>query len=162
MVHHSVHEDARPKGFVAVGLLIVATTLLSCSQRRPTDLGVSEAGLAPCPSSPNCVSSDARDTGHGVDALRFAPPAGEAWDAAREVVLNLPRTRIVDEQPAYLRAECRSAFFGFVDDLELQLRPSTGVIAVRSASRIGYFDLGVNRRRVERIRTALRQQEVVS
>ncbi len=161
MVHHSVHEDPRPKGFVAVGLLIVATTLLSCSQRRPTDLGVSEAGLAPCPSSPNCVSSDARGTRHGVDALRFAPPAGEAWDAAREVVLNLPRTRIVDEQPAYLRAECRSAFFGFVDDLELQLRPADNIIAVRSASRLGYSYFGVNRRRVERLRAALIERGIV-
>jgi uncharacterized protein (DUF1499 family) len=161
MVHHAVHGDPRPKGFVVVALLMVATTLLSCSQRHPTDRGVSEAGLAPCPSSPNCVSSDARDTGHGVDALRLARPAGEAWDEARAVVLNFPRTRIVDEQPTYVRVECRSAFFGFVDDLELQLRPADNIIAVRSASRLGYSDLGVNRRRVERLRAALIERGIV-
>jgi uncharacterized protein (DUF1499 family) len=61
----------------------------------------------------------------------------------------------VNETPGYLHAECRSALFGFVDDLELHLRVSEGVIAVRSASRLGYSDLGVNRRRVEILRTSL-------
>jgi uncharacterized protein (DUF1499 family) len=61
----------------------------------------------------------------------------------------------VNETSGYLHAECRSALLGFVDDLELHLRPSEGVIAVRSASRLGYSDFGVNRRRVEVLRASL-------
>ena len=65
------------------------------------------------------------------------------------------------ETDDYLHAECRSALFGFVDDLELHLRASDGIIAVRSASRLGYGDLGVNRRRVESLRSALARQDMV-
>jgi uncharacterized protein (DUF1499 family) len=79
----------------------------------------------------------------------------EAWRAARELVSALPRTRVVEETADYLHAECRSTVFGFVDDLELQLRPGEGAIAVRSASRLGYSDLGVNRSRVENLRASL-------
>jgi uncharacterized protein (DUF1499 family) len=67
----------------------------------------------------------------------------------------MPRTRIVQREPGYLRAECRSALMGFVDDLELELRASEQLIAVRSASRLGWSDMGVNRRRVEELRRRL-------
>ena len=144
-------------GILAIGavLLLGPMPLLSCAGKRPTNLGVSEGALAPCPSSPNCVSSDARDTGHRVSPLRLAVPPAEAWQAVREVVAELPRTRVVTDSGDYLHAECRSAVFGFVDDLELQLRPTENLIAVRSASRLGYSDLGVNRRRVEGLRASL-------
>jgi len=133
-------------------------SLFSCAGMRPTHLGVHDSALRPCPSSPNCVSSDAGDPAHRVAALELAAPAAEAWRAARDAVASLPRTVIVTETPDYLHAECSSAIFGFVDDLELHLRPAEGVIAVRSASRLGYGDLGVNRRRVEALRAALVRQ----
>ena len=119
------------------------------------------AALAPCPNSPNCVSSDARDAVHGIAPLRIQIPQEDAWRAAREAVLALPRTRIVVETPTTLHAESRSAVFGFVDDIQLELRPEEGLIAVRSASRVGYGDMGVNRRRVEALRTTLRSENVV-
>ena len=120
-------------------------------------------GLACCPSTPNCVSSDAEGHAHKVLPLQLSTivTAGEAWQAVREFVSTLPRTRIINETDHYLHAECRSAMFGFVDDLELQLRPIEGVIAVRSAARLGYSDLGVNRRRVERLRRRLIARGVV-
>jgi uncharacterized protein (DUF1499 family) len=77
------------------------------------------------------------------------------------VVARLPRTVITVQTADLLQAECSSALFGFVDDLELQLRGSEGRIAVRSASRVGYGDLGTNRRRVEQLRTLLVQQGVI-
>jgi uncharacterized protein (DUF1499 family) len=119
---------------------------------------VADARLAPCPASPNCVSSDAADARHAVAPLVLAAPPEDAWRAARAAVAALPRTRIVGETPTSLHAECRSALFGFVDDLELELRAAEGVIAVRSASRVGYSDLGVNRRRIEGLRAALRER----
>ncbi|MDX1765264.1 MAG: DUF1499 domain-containing protein, partial [bacterium] len=73
----------------------------------------------------------------------------------------LPGTTVVEETTDYLHAECTSALFRFVDDLEFHLRPSTHTLAVRSASRVGYSDLGVNRRRVEKLRKRLRQRGVV-
>ena len=76
-------------------------------------------------------------------------------------MVNLPRTRIVTETDDYLHAECRSAFFGFVDDLELHLRPTQGIIAVRSAARLGHSDFGVNRKRVENLRALLHRQGVI-
>jgi uncharacterized protein (DUF1499 family) len=115
--------------------------------------------LAPCPPSPNCVASDAADAAHRVEPLAFTGSPAEAWRAARTAVAALPRTRIVAETDAWLHAECRSALFRFVDDLELELRPAAGIIAVRSASRVGHSDLGVNRRRVEALRAALAERE---
>ena len=68
---------------------------------------------------------------------------------------------IVNDTGNYIHAEARSAMFGFVDDVELQMLPSGDVIAIRSASRVGYSDMGVNRRRVERIRESLLKMGVI-
>jgi uncharacterized protein (DUF1499 family) len=123
--------------------------LFSCTGKRPSALGISDAGLAPCSSSPNCVSSGAPDGAHRVEAFALSVPPKYAWQVIREAVAALPRTTVVKESANYLHAECTSALFGFVDDLELHLRPSDNMVAIRSASRLGYSDLGVNRRRVE-------------
>lgn len=140
---------------IGAGPLLTSLSFLSCAGKRPSNLGVSDTGLASCPSSPNCVSSDARDARRHILPLMLAVAPAEAWGAVREVVSKLPRTRIVEETGDYLHAECRSAWFGFVDDLELHLRPAEKIIAVRSAARLGYFDFGVNRRRVEGLRDSL-------
>jgi len=142
---------------VVLGALLacVAAGLLACAGKQPGDLGVADARLAPCPPSPNCVSSDAGDDAHRVAALAVVGNPADFFRAARDAVARLPRTRIVAETPEYLHAECRSALFRFVDDLELHLRARDGVVAVRSASRLGHSDLGVNRRRVEALRAAL-------
>jgi uncharacterized protein (DUF1499 family) len=136
--------------------------LLRYAGKRPKALGVRDTRLAPCPSSPNCVSSDAADPLHAVPLLELIAPPQEAWRAVHELVQALPRTRIVTENENYLHAECRSALIGFVDDLEFHLRPAAEVIAVRSAARIGRRDFGVNRRRVERLRAMLVQRGVVA
>lgn len=108
--------------------------------------------MAACPTTPNCVSSLAADPEHAVKPLDFAGDSRRAWSRLHEVVGNLPRTEVVVEEPNYLAAECTSRLFDFVDDLEFSLDAESGHIQVRSASRVGYSDLGVNRRRVERIR----------
>jgi len=118
--------------------------------------------LPPCPSRPNCVSSDAGPGDpHQVAPFDLAMPAADAWRLVRRVIEGRPRTRIVAHTDRSLRAECRSRFFRFVDDLDLQLRSDEGTIAVRSASRIGYSDFGVNRRRVETLRAELRREGVI-
>ncbi len=141
--------------------LLCAMPIFSCTGKRPSQLGVSDRGLAPCPPSPNCVSSDASDAAHRVEAFTLSASPDESWRVLREEVAALPRTTVIEETPNYLHAQCSSALFGFVDDLELHLRESANAVAVRSASRVGYSDLGVNRRRVERLRKALRARGVV-
>jgi len=138
-----------------------AAALLACAGTRPADVGVHGAALRPCPSTPNCVSSDAGDAPHRVAALELAVPAAEAWPAVVAAVGDLPRTAIVAQTSDFLHAECSSAVLRFVDDLELHLRSAEGVVAVRSASRLGRGDMGVNRRRVERLREALARQGIV-
>jgi uncharacterized protein (DUF1499 family) len=109
--------------------------------------------LAPCPDKPNCVSSLATDGDHRVEPFAVAGDLG--WAALREAAASLPRTRIVEERPGYLHAECTSRLFRFVDDLELLRNEAGDRVDVRSASRTGYGDWGVNRARVESLREAL-------
>lgn len=117
--------------------------------------------LPRCPPSPNCVCSDHHDSEHHVPPFALLAPAEQAWEAVRQAVMQLPRTRIVAEGRGYLHAECRSAVFRFVDDLQLQLREQEGIIAVRSASRLGHSDFGVNRKRVETLRAALAARNAI-
>lgn len=135
--------------------------LFSFSGTRPGNLGVRSGRLSPCPCSPNCVSTDADDIDHNIPGFECAVAAVDAWRAARAAVVALPRSTLIADSPDYLHAECRSAFFGFVDDLELCLRAQQDLIAVRSASRLGRSDFGVNKKRVEALRSQLRQQGVV-
>jgi uncharacterized protein (DUF1499 family) len=134
---------------------------ISCGGSRPTQLGVRDTRLAPCPRWPNCVSSDATDAVHAIAPLALKGEVTDAWASARDVIAGLARTRVITETPEYLHAECQSALLGFVDDVELHLHASDGLIAVRSASRLGFGDLGVNRRRIEDLRAALAQLGVV-
>lgn len=143
-------------------LLIASIPLLSCSDKRPAARGPSDSRLAPCPSSPNCFSSDDRDSDHKIAPFQLVKPANEVWPVVQELVSELPRTRIIKETGDYLHAECRSFLFGFVDDLELHLRPANGIIAVRSAARSGYADFGVNRRRIESLRAALSSRGMIA
>jgi uncharacterized protein (DUF1499 family) len=122
---------------------------------------IREPSLTPCPSSPNCVSSQASDAGHRVEPFVLRVPGAESWSAAKRAVAAMPRTRIVDDRPGYLRAEATSLLFRFVDDLELALGEDGRRLDVRSASRVGHSDLGANRKRVEALRKSLRAAGVV-
>ncbi len=133
------------------------------SKGKQRGLGVVAGRLADCPLSPNCVCSDAADPERRIGPFVLAMAPGDAWIAIREAVTSLPRTRIVKRTDDYLHAQCSSKWFGFVDDLELHLRTAHGnVVAVRSASRIGYSDLGVNRARVDQLRGELVKRGVIA
>ena len=139
---------------------LVAVGLLASCAKVPSPLVKTET-FAPCPPSPNCVSSDAIDSRHAIAAFALAPGAAQRWPEIRTALLSLPRLSLTSEGPRYLRAQGRSAVLGFIDDLELQLRPREGIVAVRSASRSGYYDFGVNRRRVEQLRRLLQARGLV-
>ncbi|BAZ30295.1 hypothetical protein NIES4074_27510 [Cylindrospermum sp. NIES-4074] len=119
---------------------------------RPNNLGVRNGRLAPCPSSPNCVSSQSNDPIHQIAPLNFTSAPEQAISSLKIIIQSLPRTKIIQESEDYVYAEFKSALMGFVDDVEFYLDRKNNVIQVRSASRLGYGDLGVNRQRIETIR----------
>ncbi|RNC67791.1 MAG: DUF1499 domain-containing protein [Desulfuromonadales bacterium] len=131
---------------------LLAGLLPACAGDRPTNLGAREGVLSPCPSSPNCVSSQAADERHRIEPLPFMGDPDAAFARLKGVLAARGDTTIIEETPGYLRVELRTTFF--VDDGEFLLDRQRRVIQVRSASRIGYSDLGKNRRRMEEIRRA--------
>ncbi|MDT7043203.1 DUF1499 domain-containing protein [Candidatus Nitronereus thalassa] len=114
--------------------------------------------LAPCPSSPNCVSSQSKDPDHYIDPLAFHGSPEDTKTRLKHVLTSLPRTIIVEEGPTYLRAESTSLIFRFTDDLDFVIDAEQQLIHVRSASRVGYSDLGANRKRIEAIRQRFHRQ----
>jgi len=118
--------------------------------KRPTHLGVKDGKLASCPNTPNCVSSQSEDSKHTIDPLPYV-----SITQIKKVVENMERTTIIEENDHYLYAEFKTKLMGFVDDVEFYKDDSNQVVHIRSASRLGQSDLGVNRKRVETIRQEL-------
>lgn len=124
-------------------------TFIGCAGDRPTTLGVQNNQLAGCPDSPNCVCSfEIRDS-HRIDPLRGN------LDAVKSALAQMPSAEVIREEGDYLYAEFTSRLMGYVDDVEFLADPASGVVHVRSASRLGHSDLGVNAKRVEEIRTLM-------
>ena len=120
----------------------------------PATLGVRSGRLAACPDRPNCVSSQVSDEQHAVRPFGYTGDADAAMSRLAALIGAQEGARIVTRRADYLHAEYQSKLMGFVDDLELLADPAARVIHVRSASRLGYSDLGVNRARVEALRAA--------
>lgn len=133
--------------FVTTGCV----AMMGCAGSRPDNLGITNGKLADCPSSPNCVNSQAADDDHAVAPLTYEGSRKAAFSQLKNAVASLKRTKIIEERDDYLRIECKSAIMRFVDDVEFYF-PEEKIIHVRSASRLGYSDLGVNRDRVAHIR----------
>lgn len=131
--------------------------LLSFPGTRPTNIGVQNGQLTACPNTPNCVSSQASasDTEHSIAPIAYSGSAGEAIAKLKAIIEGSERTKIIQADDNYLYAEFASKLMGFVDDVEFYADDSAKVIHVRSASRLGQSDLGVNRKRVEEIRSKL-------
>lgn len=146
--------------FVLVATCLIGATLTFSggtmfAGTRPTNIGVQSEKLAPCPNSPNCVSSQSQDAEHKIAPLAYNSTATEARAKLKQVIESLDRTKIITETDNYLYAEFTSKLMGFVDDVEFLIDDNSKVIHVRSASRLGQSDLGVNRKRIETIREKL-------
>lgn len=128
--------------------------VFSFSGTQPTNLGVKAGKLLECPNTPNCVNSQSpkSDGEHSIEPIAYTSSPEQAIANLKSVIQDSPRTKIVSETSDYVYAEFASALMGFVDDVEFYLDKSESVIHVRSASRLGKSDLGVNRKRVEEIR----------
>jgi len=135
-------------------LYIIVMTLSTVTQ-------ASEKQLPPCPSSPNCVSSQATDADHAIAPFKIVGNIEEAWTALKKALISQSRTVITDETGNALHAQATSLVFRFVDDIDAILDTDARLIHIRSASRTGYGDFGVNRKRVEMLRSQLQQAHVI-
>jgi uncharacterized protein (DUF1499 family) len=112
--------------------------------------------LPECPPRPSCVSSDAEDARRSIAPLEFGELTAEAWRVLRELLEGDPQVEVLEAGPAFMHVVFRTRWLGFRDDVHLALREERGEIAMRSCSRVGYWDLGANRRRLEGLRRAVR------
>jgi uncharacterized protein (DUF1499 family) len=136
---------------IVLVILLVVTTLWARSAGRPDTLGTRDGKLAPCPSTPNCVSTRAEEESQRMDPLPFEGSAADARARLLQVVRSMPRTTVVTERDDYLHVEFRTPVIGFIDDVEFLIDGEARRIHFRSASRLGQSDLGVNRKRMEAV-----------
>ncbi|MFB1034279.1 MAG: DUF1499 domain-containing protein [Sinobacterium sp.] len=140
-------------------VLLSLTFLMGCSATFPK-LGIMNDELISCPNKPNCVSSQATDTEHYIQPIHFTGTPQDAQDRLLQILNVLERTNIIVVQENYIRVEFTSKIFQFIDDVEFYF-PATNtehiIIHFRSASRIGYSDLGANQKRIEQIRDTFKE-----
>jgi uncharacterized protein (DUF1499 family) len=138
-------------------LCLIAVFLICTSLPAPLTAETSAlAIMAPCPTTPNCVVSKGANAEHQIEPLTYQGDRNTAYADLLKVLTVVPRTVVTEKTATYIRAESTSRIFHFVDDLEFYFSPNDKLIQIRSAARVGESDLGVNRRRLEQIRLALR------
>jgi uncharacterized protein (DUF1499 family) len=120
--------------------------------RRPDDLGVKDGRLKPAPRTPNAVSSQADGGYHRIAPLDYWNDRSRAMAILKAIIGEMPGAQIIDFRADYLYAEFTSSLMGYVDDVEIWFPPNEKIVHVRSASRLGHSDFGVNRKRIEDIR----------
>jgi uncharacterized protein (DUF1499 family) len=140
-------------------LLICLLTIFLVCTSLPSPLTAETSALtvmASCPATPNCVVSKGADAEHQIEPLAYQGDRDTAYADLLQVLTVVPRTVVTEKTATYIRAESTSRIFHFVDDLEFYFPNDEKLIQVRSAARVGESDLGVNRRRLEQIRLALK------
>ncbi len=146
-------------GFAAlIGLGTVAIMIVARNAQPPIPVGVNDGKLAPCPESPNCVSTQSTDELHGLAPLPYNGETDRARAQALALLRELPRMVILRDEPTYIHALFRSPTMGFPDDFEIFFDEPASQIHFRAAARMGYGDMGVNRNRAEQIRSELEQR----
>lgn len=146
----------------AMALFLSLLLLLSgCASVAPNDsLRVAGMPLAACPDSPNCVNSEAeRGDSHFVEPIALGKQIEADWKALKAFAADIKRSKVLHESEDYLHVQVSSFSRLFRDDLELRLLNEQGLVHIRSASRLGYSDFGVNRKRVEALRQAFLEHE---
>ena len=134
-----------------VALVLIVMSAVACAGHAQDSRSTTPNDLAACPDSPNCVSTKSKDPDHAMPPLPYLQSGRQSMDRLLEIVRSMKRATIVSTAPSYLHVEFRSALFRFVDDVEFVLEDSARLIHFRSASRTGYYDFGVNRKRMKEI-----------
>ena len=154
--------------WIVIVIVVIAVAALGAGQlglfqsTAPTDIGVRDGKLKPPSATENSVTSQAANyPDHPQRAYAAVAPLALRGDGAatmaklKAVVEALPGARVVKSTPDYLYAQVTTPLLKFVDDVEFWFDPVAQAVQVRSASRVGKSDMGVNRKRVEAVRAAL-------
>jgi uncharacterized protein (DUF1499 family) len=138
-------------------LLTLIVAISACSGSRPSNLGINDGALAPCPESPNCVVSfaDKADEQHAIAAIAYSDN-NHIMQQLKALLEASENAEIVSVSEYYVHAEFVSSLMRFVDDVEFYIVPEQQLIHVRSASRLGRSDFGVNRQRIEMLRNQIK------
>ncbi len=143
--------------FILIGAAIViyfgSRILIDVVSHRPKNLGVEQGQLAPCPESPNCISSQASETDseHYMAPLELKRDVESAKKQMIEAIESMRGSKIIDDKGNYIYAEYTTPVMHFVDDVEVYIDEDENLIHFRSASRLGHSDLGENRERMEQL-----------
>ena len=139
----------------AIGLML-ARVFVQYRSPMPAGLGVRDGRLRPCPTTPNCVSTQAAesDLAHHIEPIPYNGDLSAARQKLVAIIEEMPRATFIANESNYIHVGYRSFLWGFIDDVEFFLDEESGLIHSRSAARLGYGDLGVNRQRLEAIRLA--------
>ncbi|WP_066382693.1 DUF1499 domain-containing protein [Anabaena sp. CA = ATCC 33047] len=140
---------------LTISLIFPATTWADSSR-----VGLEQGHLKACPPSPNCVVSQDADAKHAIEPIVYHVDRDTAKETLLKVLSVVPRTEVIEQTDNYIYAISKSRIFKFTDDVEFYFPPNESVIHIRSASRIGESDLGVNRRRLEQIRLAMQDLNI--
>ena len=138
---------------------IILSIFVGCSGKPPAERGVHDGRFLDCPQTPNCVSTMTTQPDRLVHQLNYTISREEAKSRIKDVIDELGNASLKEEKANYFWFECRSKWLGFVDDLEIYFPEKEKVIHMRSASRLGYSDLGVNEKRIEHIRKLFHVKE---
>jgi uncharacterized protein (DUF1499 family) len=125
--------------------------------KKPAGIGIQAGSLALCGNKPNCVCSLDNRPNHMISPLDWAGSESMGIEKIEVMVNSYPRTKVISKSNNYLHAEFRTLIFGYVDDVEFLVDVNAKKIHMRSASRLGYSDLGANLSRVEKLRTLFAQ-----
>ncbi len=121
-------------------------------------IGITNGKFHPCPKSPNCISTQSTDEKHKMNPLSYNTSLEEAKAKILKIINSLKKNKIITDTNNYLHFEFRTVLFRFVDDVEFYFDDSEKIIHFRSAARIGYSDLGVNRKRMKNITTLFQSE----
>ena len=146
----SISKRLMPR-LVAPAMVLMVMSAAGCSSRGKGPKGIIDGRLAPCPGRPNCVSSEDDAGPSRIAALPFTGAPEAAWEDLKRAI-QAEGGSIEREDDDYLWALFKTRLFRFVDDVEFRMDAPRRLIHVRSASRLGYSDLGANRKRVEALR----------
>jgi len=143
--------------FLLGGTILFSGQTKLLAGTKPNNFGMATGQLLACPGTSNCVNSKSLDAEHKITPLTYTSSAEDAFNTLKTVVQSFKQSAIAQETDNYLYAEFTIPVVGFVDDVEFLLDKDAQVIHVRSASRLGESDLGVNRKRIETIRAKFNQ-----
>lgn len=135
-------------------MLAMLLIFSGCSGRMPEKMGTRNGKLEPCPDAPNCVSTQSQDPNRAMTPLPFVGTRDQSRNRILETIRGMERSKIIDVTDFYIYAQYRTRFFRFVDDVEFLFDDTAQLVHFRSASRVGYYDFGLNRRRMIEISNA--------